>query len=303
MAQQQWTLRDIPDLSGRLALVTGANRGLGLEIAAGLAGAGARVVLGCRNLARAEGAVAEIQRRAPGAQTEVMAIDLADLASVRDFAAGFAARHPRLDLLVNNGAAIMVPKGQTRDGFEAHIGTNHLGPFLLTGLLLDRLMATPGSRILNTASLAHNLTSGMDLADPFFERRAYKEMDAYGASKLATLQFTFELDRRLRGTQSPVMAVAAHPGYTATNLDIGNFFMRLATKLFAQSPAMGALPALHAATAPGVSGGDYWGPGGMKELTGYPKKAANRPEANDPEACRQLWEWSERMTGRTWLNA
>ncbi|PPE73524.1 short-chain dehydrogenase [Solimonas fluminis] len=299
----QWTLRDIPDLSGRLALVTGANRGLGLEIAAGLAGAGARVVLACRNLARAEGAVAEIQRRAPGARAEIMALDLADLSSIRDFAAGFAARHSRLDLLVNNGAAIMAPRGRTGDGFETHIGTNHLGPFLLTGLLLERLAAAPGSRILNTASLAHNLTAGVDLDDPFYERRAYKEMDAYGASKLATLQFTFGLDRRLRRAGLPVTAVAAHPGYTATNLDIGNVFMRLATRLFAQAPAMGALPALYAATAPGVAGGDYWGPGGYKELTGYPKKAACRPEARDPSAADRLWAWSERMTGLHFLDA
>lgn len=298
-----WTLNDIPDLSGRLALVTGANRGLGLEIAAGLAGAGARVVLACRNLARAEGAVAEIKRRAPGSQPEVMALDLADLASIRDFAAGFAARHERLDLLVNNGAAIMSPKSLTRDGFETHIGTNHLGPFLLTGLLLERLAATPGSRILNTASIAHNLTAGVNLDDPFYERRPYKEMDAYGASKLATLQFTFGLDRRLRRAGLPVVAVAAHPGYTATNLDIGNVFMRLATRLFAQAPAMGALPALHAATAPGVAGGDYWGPGGYKELKGYPKKVGCRPEASDPAAADRLWAWSERMTGLHYLDA
>lgn len=298
-----WTLNDIPDLSGRLALVTGANRGLGLEIAAGLAGAGARVVLACRNLARAEGAVAEVKRRAPGSQPEVMALDLADLASIRDFAAGFTARHERLDLLVNNGAAIMSPKSLTRDGFETHIGTNHLGPFLLTGLLLERLAATPGSRILNTASIAHNLTAGVNLDDPFYERRPYKEMDAYGASKLATLQFTFGLDRRLRRAGLPVAAVAAHPGYTATNLDIGNIFMRLATRLFAQPPAMGALPALHAATAPGVAGGDYWGPGGYKELKGYPKKVGCRPEASDPAAADRLWAWSERMTGLHYLDA
>ncbi|AXQ28640.1 SDR family NAD(P)-dependent oxidoreductase [Solimonas sp. K1W22B-7] len=298
---QQWTLRDIPDLSGRLALVTGANRGLGLEIAAGLAGAGARVVLGCRNLARAEAAVAEIQRRAPRAQTEVMAIDLADLASVRDFAAGFTARHEKLDLLVNNGAAIMVPKGRTRDGFETHMGTNHLGPFLLTGLLLDRLAATPGARILNTASMAHGLTSGVNLEDPLYERRPYKEMDAYGASKLATLQFTFELDRRLRRAGLPVTALAAHPGYTATNLDIGNAFMRLMTRLIAQAPAMGALPALYAATAPGVSGGEYYGPDGFKELKGYPRKVGCKPDASDPVKAARLWGWSEQMTGMRYL--
>lgn len=300
---QQWTLSDIPRLDGRLALVTGANRGLGLEIAAGLTGAGATVVLGCRNMQRAEGAVAEIRRRVPQAKLELMPIDLADLASVRDFAASFAARHPRLDLLVNNGAAIMVPPGRTRDGFEMHMGTNHLGAFALTGLLLDCLRAAPDARILNTASLAHGMTSGVNLDDPWFEQRAYKEMDAYGASKLATLQFTFELDRRLRRAQLPVTAVAAHPGYTATNLDIGNFFMRLATRLFAQAPAMGALPALYAATAPGVAGGEYYGPDGFKELKGYPKKVDCKPEGRDPQRAARLWDWSERMTGVRYLDA
>lgn len=298
----QWTQRDIPKLDGKLALVTGANRGLGLEIAAGLAGAGAQVVLGCRNASRAEAAVADIRRRTPNAKLEVMSVDLADLESVHRFAAAFSVRHPRLDLLVNNGAAIMVPRGKTRDGFETHLGTNHLGPYALTGLLLDRLVATPGSRILNTASLAHRMTPGLNLDDPLFEQRPYKEMDAYGASKLAALQFTFELDRRLRQAGAPVIAVAAHPGYTATNPDLGDFFLRLATRLFAQPPAMGALPALYAATAAGVAGGDYYGPGGFKELKGYPKKVDCRPEARDPALAARLWSLSEQLTGVRYLN-
>ncbi|HSW14184.1 MAG TPA: oxidoreductase [Solimonas sp.] len=299
---QQWTISDIPKLDGKTALITGANRGLGLEIAVGLAGVGASVVLACRNAARAEAAVAEIRRRAPGARLEVMSIDLADLSSVRRFAGEFLASHPRLDLLVNNGAAIMVPKGRTHDGFETHLGTNHLGPFLLTGLLLERLLATPGSRILNTASLAHRMTAGVNLDDPFYERRPYKEMDAYGASKLAALQFSFELDRRLRRSGASTLAVAAHPGYTATNPDIGDFFMRLATRLFAQAPAMGALPALYAAAAPGVAGGEYYGPAGFKELKGYPKQVDCRPEARDPQLGTRLWDWSEQQTGLRYLS-
>lgn len=299
---QQWIRSDIPDQRGKTALVTGANRGLGLEIAAGLAGAGAHLVLGCRDAGRGAAAVAEIRRRAPQAQVQVMAIDLADLASVRRFADEFRAAFPRLDLLVNNGAAIMVPQGKTRDGFETHLGTNHLGPFALTGLLLDSLLAAPAARILNTASLAHRLTAGLELQDPFFERRSYKPMDAYGASKLAALLFTFELERRLRRHGARAIAVAAHPGYTATNPELGDFFMRLATRLFAQPPAIGALPALYAATAAVARGGEYYGPGGFKELKGYPKKVDCRPEARDAALAQRLWQWSEQLTGVRYLD-
>jgi len=299
---RQWTTSDIPDQRGRTALVTGANRGLGLEIATGLAGAGARLVLGCRDAARGAAAIAEIRRRAPQAQVEVMTIDLADLASVRRFADEFRAAFPRLDLLVNNGAAIMVPQGKTRDGFETHLGTNHLGAFALTGLLLEPLQAATAARILNTASLAHRLTPGLDLQDPFFERRSYKPMDAYGASKLATLLFTFELERRLRRHGKPAIALAAHPGYCATNPELGDFFMRLATRLFAQPPAMGALPALYAATAAEAHGGEYYGPGGFKELKGYPKTVDCRPEARDAALAQRLWDWSEQLTGVRYLD-
>lgn len=292
----QWTAADIPVLTGRTAVVTGANRGLGLEIAKSLAGAGANVVLACRDAGKAQIALATL-RGAPSA----LSLDLADLSSIRRFATEFKARHGRLDLLIHNAAAILVPLQRTRDGFEQHLATNHLGPFALTGLLLDALAAAPQARVVTTGSLAHRLTPGLDLNDPNFERKPYKEMDAYAKSKLAALLFCFEFDRRLRRAALPILSVAAHPGYTATNPDLGGFFMRLSTRLFAQKPELGALPALYAACAPEVAGGAYYGPAGYKELGGYPKPVDCRPEARDPQLAERLWTLSEQWTGVRYL--
>lgn len=298
---QKWTLADLPRLDGKTVIVTGANRGLGLEICVGLAGAGALVVMACRDPAKAQSAVEEIRRRAPGAKLEVMSLDLADLGSVRRFAQEFLDRHGRLDILVNNGSAIMVPLSKTRDGFETHIGTNHLGHFALTGLLLERLRATPGARVVNTASMAHKLTQGLKLDDLHFERRPYKEMDAYGQSKLAGLLYTFELDRRLRKAGVDVAATAAHPGWSNTNPDKGSAMMRFMNSIMAQPAAMGALPSLYAAAAPGVQGGEYYGPGGFQELRGYPKKVGCSDEARSVSLAGQLWARSQMLTGVQYL--
>lgn len=292
-----WTLADMPSQHGRVALVTGANRGLGWQIADALAGAGAHVVMACRDSQRAAAAADAIHARHPRANLEILSVDLAELASVRRCASAFCERHPQLDLLVHNGAAILAPHGKTHDGFETHIGINHYAPFLLTGLLLDRLQAAPASRVISTASLAHKLTSGLDLDDLAFERRPYKDMDAYGASKLAVLLFTAELDRRLKHAGSSVVAASAHPGYSNTNPETGGWWMRLATRLFAQKADVGALPALYAATSADVRGGDYFGPGGFKELGGTPKRAAMRDEAKDPQLAARLWALSESATG------
>lgn len=293
---------DLPSQSGKLALITGGNRGLGYQIAEALAARGAALVLACRDVAKGEAAAAQLRRQRPEAPVEVMALDVADLASVRRFAEAFASRHAKLDLLVHNAAAILAPQGRTRDGFELHLGTNHFGPFALTGLLLDRLEAAPAARVLNMSSLAHRLTPGLDPDDPDLSARPYKDMDAYGRSKLAALLFSFELDRRLKRRGSRALAVTAHPGYSATNLELGNVFMRLATRLFAQSPAMGALPALYALTASEVRGGEYYGPGGYKELGGPPKRVSARPEASDPALAARLWALSERLTGVAYLS-
>jgi NAD(P)-dependent dehydrogenase (short-subunit alcohol dehydrogenase family) len=298
---QKWTLAGMPRLEGKTAVVTGANRGLGLEIAAGLAAAGATVVLACRSPDKTEAAIAEIRRRAPQAKTAGVPLDLSDLASVRRCAKALAGQYPALDILCNNGSAIMVPLARTRDGFETHIGTNHLGHFAFTGLLLDSLRRAPAARIVNTSSMAHKLTKGLDLEDLHFERRPYKEMDAYGQSKLAVLSYTFELDRRLRGAGLKLTAVAAHPGWSNTNPDKGSALMRFFNGLMAQSAAMGALPSLYAAAAPGVQGGQYYGPGGFQELGGHPAPAASSDQARDAELGSRLWARSEMLTGVQYL--
>lgn len=294
---------DVPSQQGKIAVVTGGNRGLGYEVAGALAAAGAQLVLACRDMEKAQRAVERLLQQHPGAQVEAMPLDIADLASVRRFAQAFESRFEKLDLLIHNAAAIMVPQGKTADGFELHLGTNHFGPFALTGLLLARLNAAPDARVVNLSSLAHRLHAGLDMDDPGLNRRPYKPMDAYGRSKLAALLFTHELDRRLKASATRTVAVAAHPGYTATNLDIGGFFLRLTTRLFAQAPATGALPILFAATSDEVRGNDYFGPGGYKELSGLPKRVACSAEARDPLAAQRLWALSERLTGVRYLNA
>jgi NAD(P)-dependent dehydrogenase (short-subunit alcohol dehydrogenase family) len=291
----------MPRLDGKVAVVTGANRGLGLEIAGALAAAGAAVVMACRDPEKAVAARQEVLARAPRADAEALALDLASLASIRAFAEALRSRHDRLDLLVNNASAILVPEGRTRDGFETHFGTNHLGSFALTGLLIDPLLAAPAARIVNTSSSAHRLTRGLDFDDLAFERSVYKPMEAYGRSKLATLLFTFELDRRLRRAGAAAVAMAAHPGYSNTNPDKGGLLMRLATALVAQPGSMGALPALYAASAPGVQGGDYYGPGGLAEMRGWPAKAGCAPAARDPATAARLWEVSAGLTGVGYL--
>ncbi len=300
--KSKWTRANMPDLHGQTALITGANRGLGLEIALGLAGAGADVVIACRDAGKAHAAVATVQAHAPQRRVTALSVDMADAASIRQLAQDFQRQHPKLDVLVHNAAAIMAPLSRTPEGYELQIVTNHLGPFALTGLLLDSLRAAPAARVISTASIAHRLTTGLDLDAPPFQRRPYKEMDAYGASKLAVLQYSFELDRRLRRHALPIRAIAAHPGYTATNLDLGNFFLRLSTRLFGQKPEMGALPALYAASSPTAEGGSYIGPGGFKELGGHPKVVDARAEARDNAAAERLWAWSEQMTGVRYLS-
>ena len=298
----KWSAADMPPQDDRIALVTGANRGLGLELATELARAGARVVMACRDAMRAQDALGKVQQRVPNAQVELMTLDLADLASVRSFAQAFNAKFPRLDILCNNASAIMVPLSKTRDGIEMHMGVNHFGHFALVGLLLDKLNAAVAARVVNTSSLAHRMTPRLDLDDLAWERKPYQVMHAYGQSKLAALVYTYELDRRLKRAGSGVAAVAAHPGYSATNLDMGGFFMRLSTRLFAQAPATGALPALYAATMPGVRGGDYYGPGGYKELGGPPKKVEAREEAHSGTLAARLWALSEQLTGVRYLD-
>ncbi len=268
--------------------------------------------MACRDATKAAAALAEVRRRAPQAQVEVMNLDLADLASVRRFAQDYAANHPQLDILCNNAGVMALPFSRTKDGFEVQIGTNHLGHFALTGLLLERLEAAPAARVVNVASMAHRWTRGMNLDDLNFERTPYKKWDAYGKSKLANLLFTFELDRRLKKAGSKTLAVAAHPGYSSTNLQfvgpamensvLGRLTMQLGNALFGQPAWMGALPTLYAATMPDVQGGDYFGPDGFRQMRGYPRRVGCRRAARDPETAARLWSLSEQLTGVRFLS-
>jgi NAD(P)-dependent dehydrogenase (short-subunit alcohol dehydrogenase family) len=305
MASSGWSAADVPDQRDRVAIVTGGNSGIGFEAAAVLAGRGAHVILACRDAGKAKGAVDAIRARHPSASVQTESLDLASLASVRAFADRVLAGQPRIDLLVNNAGVMAIPRRITADGFEMQLGTNHLGHFALTGLLLERLLATPAARVVTVSSSAHRPGS-IHFDDLQLERR-YRKWVAYAQSKLANLLFTYELDRRLRRVGASVASVAAHPGYAATNLQftgarmenrpmLERFFV-LGNRLLAQSAAMGALPTLYAATGGDVESGDYAGPGGAFEAWGNPTKVGSSPRARDVATARKLWEISEQLTG------
>ncbi|MEX1311199.1 MAG: oxidoreductase, partial [Candidatus Sulfomarinibacteraceae bacterium] len=262
----KWTHDRIPDQTGRVAVVTGANTGIGFETAAALAAKNASVVLACRDRQKADDAIRRIRARTPSARLELIELDLASLASVNRFADAFRADHDRLDLLINNAGVMIPPFALTEDGFELQFGCNHLGHFALTGRLVDLLGATPGARVVNVASLAHRY-GAMDF-DNLNAEKGYDKMKAYGRSKLANLLFTFELQRRLERAGSGLMATAAHPGWTGTDLQRHSAFIMLANRFFAQTPSTGALPTLRAATDPEAAGGDYYGPRGFYEMRG-----------------------------------
>ena len=291
-----WTAADIPDQTGRVAVVTGANSGIGLEAARELARKGAHVVLACRSASRGTAAVADIRGADSGASVELAALDLADLGTVRAFAEWFAAHHPRLDLLVNNAGVMMLPRGRTADGFELQFGINHLGHFALTGLLLPHLLASPGSRIVTVSSYAHKV-SWIDFDNLDGAKRDTK-MGAYCRSKLANLLFHFELQRRLSAGGHQVLAAAAHPGWASTNLMGG--VMGVATRILAQSTESGALPTVYAATAPDVEPGGYFGPTWF-DMFGAPRRAVPWRQARDGEVAKRLWAASEELTGVHYL--
>jgi NAD(P)-dependent dehydrogenase (short-subunit alcohol dehydrogenase family) len=280
---------DIPDMSARTVIVTGANSGIGRAAARALAAAGARVVLAVRDLGKGRAAAAGM----PG-QTEVRALDLARLASVRDFAAGWQGG---VDVLINNAGVMVPPLGRTADGFELQFGTNHLGHFALTNLLLERI----GGRVVTVSSNGHRMGS-IDFDDLNWERKPYTAWRAYGQSKLANLLFTAELQRRLTAAGSPVLATAAHPGYAATNLQFHSgrrsldLLSAVGNRLFAQDEDGGALPTLYAAVAD-VPPNSFAGPGGFMEQRGAPKLVGRSGAAKDAAAARRLWEVSEELTG------
>ena len=300
-----WTAADIPDQTGRTAVVTGANSGLGYHTALELARRGAHVVLACRDAGRGGDALRRLTAAAPGASVELAALDLADLASVRLFAGSFLDGRDRLDLLVNNAGVMAVPLRRTADGYESQFATNHLGHFALTGLLLPALLARPGARVVTVSSNVHRL--GRIDFDNLNAERSYAKWRAYGQSKLANLLFTLELQRRADDARVDLVAAAAHPGYAATNLQFagprlagsrfGERFNALLNRVVAQPDEMGALPTLYAATDPAVRGGDYVGPDGPFERSGHPRLVSMAKQALDRDTARRLWEVSERLTG------
>ncbi|SPF03076.1 oxidoreductase [Streptomyces sp. MA5143a] len=301
-----WNVGDIPVQRGRVAVVTGANSGIGYVAARELARRGARVVLACRSEARGLAALERMRGEVPGGHVELLRLDLGDLASVREFAAAYEETYERLDLLINNAGVMAVAEGRTADGFETQFGTNHLGHFALTGLLAPLLLATAGARVVTLSSGMH-LRANIDL-DDLDTARTYGRWLAYGRSKTANLLFTHELARRLAAAGSDVVAAAAHPGYAATNLQTAGAkaegrkgterFMRVGNRFFAQSADAGALPTLYAATAPGVAPDSFIGPRFLM-WGGATAGSPRAPWTLDDRAGELLWERSERLTGVT----
>ena len=299
-----FTDKDIPDQTGRTIFVTGANTGIGFEAAKALAGKGARVLLGSRNAEKGRAAQARIADAHPGADVELIEIDLADLASVRG-AAEIVAREPKLDVLVNNAGVMWNPKTITKDGFESQFGINHLGHFALTGLLLPKLEATAHSRIVTVSSNGHMLGNGDLFWDDINADKEYHPRRRYYASKLANLLFTYELDRRLKAKGSSTIAVAAHPGASDTELDrhlTGGMALlsRLVTPLarrIMNSAAEGAWPTELAATMPRVEGGQYFGPSRFRQMSGPAQQVDSSDASKDRDKARRLWEMSIEMTG------
>lgn len=298
-----WTTEHIPDLSGRIILVTGGNSGLGYESVKAFARKGAEVILASRTLEKGEEARNEIMKTIPDGKIKVMELDLGDLKLVGSFASTIKQHYSQLDVLLNNAGIMMTPYFTTKDGFEGQTGTNHLGHFALTGLLLDLLLKTKGARIVNVSSGAHKRGT-MDFTNLLFEDgRDYSPMKAYGRSKLANLLFTYELQRKLEAAHADLISVAAHPGVATTNLARyveGKFLFKLLSPLFklmAQDQAMGALPQIRASVDPEVKGGTYYGPDGKNEYKGYPVVVPSNEASHNLQDAAKLWEESEKLTG------
>jgi NAD(P)-dependent dehydrogenase (short-subunit alcohol dehydrogenase family) len=299
-----WSDAHLPDLAGKTVVITGANSGIGYEAAAVMAAHHANTILACRSMEKAHAAAANIRSTIHGAAVEVMELDLAQLASVHAFAAAFHRTHRRLDVLCNNAGVMAIPYRRTADGFEMQFGTNHLGHFALTGLLLDLLISTPGARVVTVSSSAHHI--GWMRFDDLQGERSYQKWLAYGQSKLANLLFAFELQRRCSSAEGGIVSVGCTPGYADTNLQSvgprmdGSALMEsmwsFTNRWLAVSAAMGALPTLYAATAPELNGGEYVGPKLLGAGRGYPAEVWCAGRAHDPVAAARLWEVSEQLT-------
>lgn len=302
--RDKWTAEDVPDQTGRVAVITGSNTGIGYHTAEVLAGHGALTVLAVRDLDKGKAAAERIRKACPDACVEVRELDLSSLASVREAAEALSSAHRRIDLLINNAGVMYTPKQTTVDGFELQFGTNHLGHFALTGLLLPRMMRVKGSRVVTVSSMAHRIMAAIHFDDLQCEN-GYNRIAAYGQSKLANLMFTYELQRRLAAKRRSTIAIAAHPGTANTELTrhlppLLRPADRLLMPLVVQSAAMGALPTLRAATDTAVRGGQYYGPGGLGEQRGHPKLVDASRQAHDVELQQRLWTVSQELTGITY---
>lgn len=298
-----WTIENISDLSGKVIIVTGGNSGLGYESVKAFAMKGAEVILASRSYEKGEQALIEILKDVPEGKIKVMQLDLSDLESVKKFASEYKLAHEKLDVLLNNAGIMMTPYFTTKDGFEGQLGTNHLGHFALTGLLMDVILKTKKSRVVNVSSGAHK-NGVMDFSNLQFENgKDYSPMKAYGRSKLSNLLFTYELQRRLKAAKKDTISVAAHPGVAMTNLARhmeGKFLFKILAPLFklmAQDQAAGALPQIRASVDSQVKGSEYFGPEGKREFRGYPVLVQSNEASHNLEDARKLWEESEKLTG------
>lgn len=295
-----WTAADVPDQSGRVAVITGSNTGIGYEAAAVLAGKGAHVVLAVRNLDKGNAAAERIRAATPHAEVSIQQLDLTSLDNIRAAADALRTAYPRIDVLINNAGVMTTPKATTADGFELQFGTNHLGHFALTGQLLENMLAVDGSRVVTISSNGHRF--GSINFDDLQSQRRYNRLSAYGQAKLANLLFTYELNRRLAAAGAPTIAVAAHPGSSNTELtrNLPGFIrkpLEVGWRLVAQDADMGALPTLRAATDPAVLGAQYYGPDGFGEQGGHPKLVQSNRKSHDAAVQQRLWTVSEELTG------
>ena len=295
MSNEKWTTQNIPDMQGKTILVTGANSGIGYETARTLAAKNATIIMACRSLDKGQAALEKIQAETPQADLKLMALNLADMAAVREFAAAFLEEHTHLDILINNAGIMATPYGKTTDGFEMQFGTNHLGHFLLTGLLFEKLKSTPNSRVVTVSSFAHN-RGRINFSDLNSEK-SYQKWQAYGQSKLANVLFAYELQKRVSANGNNPQSVVVHPGYAATNLQRTSWFFNFINPMIAQSQEMGVLPTLFAAINSQIKGGEYVGPDGFLEMRGHPIITRSSRASYDQETAQRLWEVSQEMTG------
>ena len=293
MSKNNWTTKNIPDQTGKIAIVTGSNSGIGFEAAKALADKNAKVIIAARNLEKGENAKLKILQENPKADVEFMKLDLADLSSVKSFINEFKSKFNKLDLLINNAGVMIPPYTKTKDGYELQMGTNHLGHFALTLPLLELLAKTPNSRIVNVSSNAHKM-GNINFDDINWENRKYKKWKSYGDSKIANIYFTKELSKRL--TDKNIKVTTAHPGLTETELSRHSGFFAFLNKFFAMEQAQGALPTLRAAIDENAKNGDYFGPDGWQEWKGYPIKVDTNKLAKDTSKAKKLWDVSEELT-------